>query len=96
MYRSRLLLFIDLLKKHGMDIAVEPDAGFFTLWRVPDRAFGEEIRSAEHFNFLMMERTGLIGVHFEPHFIRYAVCADVEALGGSIGDAFSEAKVSYG
>jgi len=96
MYRSRLLLFIDLLKKHGMDIAVEPDAGFFTLWRVPDRAFGKEIRSAEHFNFLMIERTGLIGVHFEPYFIRYAVCADVEALGESIGDAFSEAKVSYG
>lgn len=95
MYRTRLRLFIDLLTSQGMQIAVEPDAGFFTLWRLPNRAFGEEIRSAEQFNFLMMERTGLIGVHFEPSYIRYAVCADVEALAKGIDDAFKEAQVSY-
>lgn len=95
MYRSRLRLFIELLTNHGMKIAVDPDAGFFTLWRVPSRAFGEEIRSAEQFNFLMMERTGLIGVHFEPSYIRYAVCADVDALTEGINNAFQEANVSY-
>jgi LL-diaminopimelate aminotransferase len=95
MYRSRLRLFIDLLTKHGMQIAVEPDAGFFTLWTVPNRAFGEDIRSAEQFNFLMIERAGVIGVHFEPSYIRYAVCEDVKAGVEDINSAFQAANVSY-
>ena len=95
MYRSRLRIFIDMLTRHSMRVAVEPDAGFFTLWETPTRAFGVEITSAEQFNFLMIERTGLIGVHFDPSYIRYAVCADVESLSNAIDDAFKQAEVSY-
>jgi aspartate/methionine/tyrosine aminotransferase len=95
MYRARLRFFIDLMTGHGMQIAVQPDAAFFTLWKVPTRAFGISITSAEQFNFLMIERTGLIGVHFDPQYIRYAVCADVEALSSEIDDAFKQAEVSY-
>jgi aspartate/methionine/tyrosine aminotransferase len=95
MYRVRLRFFIDLMTGHGMQIAVQPDAAFFTLWKVPTRAFGIEITSAEQFNFLMIERTGLIGVHFDPQYIRYAVCADVEELSSEIDDAFKQAEVSY-
>jgi hypothetical protein len=84
-----------MLTRHGMRVAVEPDAGFFTLWETPTRAFGVEITSAEQFNFLMIERTGLIGVHFDPSYIRYAVCADVESLSNAIDDAFKQAEVSY-
>ena len=94
-YRSRLSQLIEILTRHDMRIAVEPDAGFFTLWRVPKRAFGEEIQGAEHFNFLMMERTGVIGVHFEPDYIRYAVCADIGEVADRISKAFQNANVSY-
>ncbi len=94
-YGSRLKVLIDLLTKHGMQLAVEPGAGFFTLWDTPVRAFGEEIRDAKHFNFMMIERTGVVGVHFHP-YIRYAVCGDVEAMAYDLDVAFSKAKVSYG
>ena len=95
MYRNRIRLFIDTLIEHGMKLAVEPDAGFFTLWQVPDRAFGEPVESAAEFNFRMIDRCGLIGVHFDPEYIRYAVCADVEELAGDINAAFRSADVSY-
>lgn len=93
-YGRRLQLLIRLLTKHGMQLAVRPGAGFFSLWRVPKWAFGEEIRDAEHFNFMMIERTGVVGVHFPP-YIRYAVCADIEVMAKGIDDAFEKAKVSY-
>ena len=95
MYRSRLRFLIDLLTRHGMQLAVEPDAAFFTLWKTPTRAFGIEIESAQHFNFLMIERTGVIGVHFEPIYIRYAVCEDVESISDVIDAAFEQAEVAY-
>ncbi len=95
MYRNRIRLFIDTLTEHGMKLAVEPDAGFFTLWQTPDRAFGEPVQSAAKFNFRMIDRCGLIGVHFEPGYIRYAVCADVRELAGDINEAFRRADVSY-
>ncbi len=95
MYRTRLGLLIGLLTKHGMWLAIEPAAGFFTLWMVPSRAFGKEIENAEHFNFMMIEETGVVGVHF-PGYIRYAVCGDVEAMADSLNVAFSKAQVSYG
>jgi len=94
MYCSRLRLLIELLMEHGMQLALKPAAGFFTLWRVPSRAFGKRIESAEHFNFLMIEATGVVGVHF-PGYIRYAVCGDVEAMAGDIASAFKKAQVSY-
>jgi aspartate/methionine/tyrosine aminotransferase len=94
MYHSRLRLFIQLLTGHGMRLAIDPAAGFFTLWMVPVRAFGKGVQSAEHFNYMMIEETGVVGVHF-PGYIRYAVCGDIQAMAGDIDAAFQKAKVSY-
>jgi LL-diaminopimelate aminotransferase len=94
MYRARLARLIELMTGYGMRLALEPAAGFFTLWLIPTRAFGQKIESAEHFNFLMIERTGLVGVHF-PGYVRYAVCADIDAMAKEIEEAFLEAEVSY-
>ena len=94
MYRSRLALIIKVLTARGMRLAQEPAAGFFTLWMAPSRTFGQSVESAEHFNYMMIEETGVVGVHF-PGFIRYAVCADVEAMNGEIAAAFDKAQVSY-
>jgi LL-diaminopimelate aminotransferase len=102
MYRSRLSLLIGLLSGHGMRLALEPAAGFFTLWMVPTHAFQQRIENAEHFNFMMIEETGVVGVHFPsagsgqaPGYVRYAVCGDIEAMAGDIDMAFRKAKVSY-
>ena len=94
MYRGRLRRLIELLTAHGMRLALEPAAGFFTLWLIPSRAFGQKIESAEHFNFLMIERTGMVGVHFSG-YVRYAVCADIDAMTKEIEEAFMQAEVSY-
>ncbi len=91
-YKSKLL--IEILTNNGMRLAVEPKAGFFTLWETPERAFGVQIKDAEHFNFLMIENTGLVGVHFDP-YIRYAVCSDIEATACDIDLSFKKAKISY-
>lgn len=93
-YKKRLGILIPILGNNGMQLAVEPSAGFFTLWKTPKFAFGEEMRDAQHFNFTMIEKTGIVGVHFGP-YIRYAVCADVEAVADKIDAAFKEASVSY-
>ena len=42
----------------------------------------------------MITKTGVVGVHFGP-YMRYAVCADIEALAVDIACAFASAKVSY-
>jgi aspartate/methionine/tyrosine aminotransferase len=94
MYRARLRRLIELMTAPGMRLALEPAAGFFTLWLIPTRAFGQRIESAEHFNFLMIERTGVVGVHF-PGYVRYAVCADIDAIAKEIEEAFVQAEVSY-
>jgi aspartate/methionine/tyrosine aminotransferase len=94
LYKKRIKILIDILSGHGMKLAIEPGAGFFTLWKRPDRAFGEEIKDAEHFNYLMIEKTGVVGVHFEP-YIRYSVTGDIEAMAGVIEDAFVKSKVGY-
>jgi aspartate/methionine/tyrosine aminotransferase len=94
MYRARLGRLIELLTRHGMRLALEPVAGFFTLWLIPARAFGKKVRSAEDFNFLMIERAGVVGVHF-PGYVRYAVCADIDAMAKEIEEAFIRAEVSY-
>jgi aspartate/methionine/tyrosine aminotransferase len=95
MYQERLRLFIELLTRPGMQLALMPAAGFFTLWLVPRRAFGKRVESAEHFNFMMIEEVGVVGVHF-PGYIRYAVCADIATLAKEIAQAFQQAQVSYG
>jgi LL-diaminopimelate aminotransferase len=94
LYGHRIRILIDILTRHGMKLAIQPGAGFFTLWKRPYKAFGEEIKDAEHFNFLMIEKTGVVGVHFEP-YIRYSVTSDIEAIAEVIEDAFSKADVSY-
>jgi aspartate/methionine/tyrosine aminotransferase len=96
LYRQRLDYVIGKLKETGLQPACETSAGFFTLWRVPRKAFGvtlsEDARTRdkpahEAFNRLVIEETGIVGVHFqgpgadgkgEP-LIRYAVCDDVLA-----------------
>ena len=72
MYRSRLSALIRVLSGQGMRLALEPAAGFFTLWLAPSKAFGRRVESAERFNFMMIEETGVVGVHF-PGYVRYAV-----------------------
>lgn len=93
-YRRRAELLISMLTKNRMRLAVKPGAGFFTLWHVPKKAFGVEIKDAKHFNFLMIEKTGVVGVHFHP-YIRYAVCSDVQAMADEIASAFKKAEISY-
>jgi aspartate/methionine/tyrosine aminotransferase len=94
LYRARLRRLIALLTRHGMRLALEPAAGFFTLWLIPSHAFGTRVESAEHFNSMMIEKTGVVGVHF-PGYVRYAVCADIDAMAIAIDEAFSKAQVSY-
>jgi len=93
-YARRLRLLIKCLRSKGMRLAVQPKAGFFTLWLTPKRAFERDIASAEEFNLLMLERTRIFGVHFEP-YLRYAVVGDVEAALPEIGTAFEAANVAY-
>ncbi|MCP4448357.1 MAG: aminotransferase class I/II-fold pyridoxal phosphate-dependent enzyme [Myxococcales bacterium] len=96
LYRARLDYVIGAFRGIGMQQACDTSAGFFTLWRVPKKVFGvvlsEDERARdkpaqEAFNRLVIEETGIVGVHFrgpgaddngEP-LIRYAVCDDVLA-----------------
>ena len=94
LYKRRIKILIDILVGHGMRLAIEPGAGFFTLWKRPDKAFGEAIKDAEHFNYLMIERTGVVGVHFDP-YMRYSVTGNIEAMANVIEDAFAKAKIGY-
>lgn len=93
-YNKRIRILTDILSRHNMSPAVKPKAGFFTLWRVPKKAFGQKIETAAEFNFLMIERTGIAGVHFHP-YIRYSVTGDIESMSPVIERAFAEANVSY-
>jgi len=94
LYKRRIDILKGILIKHGMRLAIEPGAGFFTLWQRPDKAFGKAIKDAEHFNYLMIEKTGVVGVHFEP-YIRYSVTGDIEAMAKVIDDAFAKAEIGY-
>ncbi len=94
MYAERLRVLIDLMQGCGMRLAIEPRAAFYTLWDTPTKAFGEAITSGEQFNFMMIERTGVVGVHFGDA-LRYAVCADVAAMADDLREAFQAADVSY-
>ena len=94
MYERRLKLLIEIATSNGMRLAVYPKAGFFSLWDTPREAFGEQMLSAQQFNYTMIENTGLVGVHFEP-YIRYAVTSDIEGNADKIDAAFKKARVSY-
>lgn len=93
-YQRRLNILIETLTSCRMRLAVKPKAGFFSLWETPKFAFDQRIDDAKHFNYLMIEKTGVLGVHFHP-YIRYAVCGDVKAMIEDIREAFSKADVSY-
>ena len=95
LYFNRVAILCSILIKAGMRLAIEPMAGFFTLWQMPKFAFGKEIADARDFNFTMIENTGLVGVHFG-EYIRYAVAsADIKVIASEIEEAFAKAKVSY-
>lgn len=91
-YSSRLDSLIAAIKTQGMILAVEPGAGFFTLWQAPKQAFGIQVDNAVNFNDLMIERTGLVGVPFDP-YIRYSVAREFSAE--AVGEAFKNAAVGY-
>ena len=93
-YRGRLEVLSGLMADCGMRLAITPSAGFYTLWETPTRAFGRPVESAEAFNFVMIEETGVVGVHFAS-YLRYAVCADVAVMSADLEAAFRKAKVSY-
>ncbi|PPR26484.1 MAG: LL-diaminopimelate aminotransferase [Alphaproteobacteria bacterium MarineAlpha10_Bin3] len=93
-YRDRLVLLTAIMSDSGMRLAIRPQAGFFTLWETPVRAFGQAMGSAAEFNFAMIDRTGVVGVHFSD-YVRYAVCADVAAVEGALRAAFQSAAVGY-
>ena len=88
LYERRLAYLIPKLKAAGLRSACGTEAGFFTLWHVPESVFGTALPAEgrhEAFNRAVIARTGIVGVHFtsttgsgtpEP-LIRYAVCADV-------------------
>jgi len=94
MYEERLAILINLLADHGMRLALEPRAGFYTLWQSPTRAFGRKMESAMDFNMAMIEETGVVGVHFGD-YLRYAVCADVTTMTDGLNAAFEKAAVRY-
>jgi len=111
-YRARLDFVVPRLKAAGLRPACETDAGFFTLWLTPDEAFGIDLRAeaartgtarAELYNRLVIERTGLVGVHFsgpggpDEAFIRYAVCTDVlaPAFQARFGAALDQIQPRY-
>jgi len=95
MYGRRIRLLTDLLMDRGMKPAVYPGAGFFTLWLAPKRAFGQKMEDAEQFNKLMIQETGVAGVHFG-RYIRYAVTSPIEepAWVEAIVSAFDRAHVA--
>jgi alanine-synthesizing transaminase len=88
LYEKRVAYLIPQLKKAGLRPACATEAGFFTLWKVPESALGRKLPvegRAEAFNRAVISELGIVGVHFsgfdadgrpEP-LIRYAVCADV-------------------
>jgi LL-diaminopimelate aminotransferase len=93
-YHRRIQLLKEVLGSHNMELAVEPGAGFFTLWQAPTFAFGQQVEDGEQFNNLMIEKTGVVGVPFGS-YIRYAVVGPVEEMRRDLEIAFDAAEVGY-
>ncbi len=87
-YENRISKLTAVLKEEGMKLAVEPKAGFFTLWEAPEKAFGQKIVDGEHFNALMIVNTGVTGVPFG-RFIRYAVS------GSAVDESLEDIKAGF-
>lgn len=94
-YARRIRFLVPLLESYGMQLAVKPRATFFTLWKRPRKAFGKIISSADEFYEMMLFKTGIVGVPFDP-YIRYAVTSSqLEMWEKPLRKGFGEAKVSY-
>lgn len=95
-FQRRQKRLCQTMREKGMRLAVEPRATFFNIWQVPKCAFGQEIKDAQHFNYLMIEKGGLIGMHFDSYY-RCAVVADIfqEEFISAIEMAFDRASVEY-
>jgi LL-diaminopimelate aminotransferase len=96
-YAKRIELLIAILGlEFGLRLAVKPKAGFFTLWKTPKMAFGQEMADAEMFNNLMIERTGIVGVPFGV-YIRYAVTSPIDKSEWqeAIRAGFKQVRVKY-
>ena len=95
-YKERLYFLIKTLESQGMQLAVQPRAGFFTLWNLPSMAFGETVVNAKDFNDRMIE-LGIAGVPFDgdDRYIRYAVVENIIPREREIIAAFKKADVSY-
>jgi len=94
-YKKRSALLCEILSNAGMQLAIKPRGGFFTLWKAPKHAFGREMSGAKDFNFSMIQNTGVVGVHFDP-YIRYAVAySDPGKFADAIKLAIARARVSY-
>jgi aspartate/methionine/tyrosine aminotransferase len=93
-YSERLHTLDELLNNAELRQAVPSNSGFFTFWHAPSRAFDQEIENGEHFNKLMIENTGIVGVHFGK-FIRYSVatCEFNSQEQGRIADSFIKAGI---
>lgn len=73
MYAQRTRVLVDILTRQEMQLVLQPKATFFSFWKVPNEAFGKTVENAEHFNNLMIENTGIVGVPFGEDHIRYSV-----------------------
>jgi len=74
MYDARLKYVIKSLKQAGFREACETEAGFFTLWKAPNKIFGRDLRTdpstkdmplSEAVNRTIISETGIVGVHFQ-------------------------------
>jgi hypothetical protein len=94
LYGKRITILKESLEDCGMRLAVEPKAGFFTLWEAPKQAFGCRIASGRDFNDTMIEKAGIAGVPFGT-YIRYSVTFNIESMAPDIAKAFKAAKIRY-
>lgn len=96
MYQVRMEVLNGILQGAGMRLVVEPQVGFFSLWETPREVFGQAVKGAEHFNRLMIQRTGIVGVHFPP-YMRYSTCAPMEDPDfiRAVEEGFQRARISY-
>jgi LL-diaminopimelate aminotransferase len=96
-YGRRRKALSGLLMSCGMRLSVEPKAGFFAMFDCPDAAFGQRIDAdAENFNQLMIQNTGVVGVHFGNRYRCSVATAPMDdEMIERIGEAFSKAKVEY-
>ena len=108
LYERRLAYLIPRLEKAGLRPACSTEAGFFTLWKVPESVLGKKLPAedrAEAFNRAVIAQTGLVGVHFSGFgedgraqpLIRYAVCADVldKTFQARLEDQLARLKPEY-